>query len=165
MCLPQRVKAGGSLPAANQTGMKTYRTALKLALPLALVAALLTPCRSQSTDRRDADLSIAAHREAIDAIDQQLVDLLNQRARHALAIGRARAGANIDPASAKGRQQVVIDRAKRGAVEPFSPDAAGRIFERIIAESVAMQAADAALRPAAQTIAVRRPTGPGPAVK
>lgn len=123
--------------------MKTYRHALLLALS----AALLVPCRSDAPARRDADIAIAGHRHAIDAIDQQLLDLLNQRAEHALAIGRARAGANIDPASAKGRQQVVIDRARRGAIAPFTPDAAARVFERIIAESVAMQEADGAGRP------------------
>lgn len=35
----------------------------------------------------EADTGLGAHREQIDAIDEQIIDLLNQRRRHVLAIG------------------------------------------------------------------------------
>lgn len=91
-----------------------------------------------------AEAEIDLHRAAIDAIDAQVVDLLSQRAEHALAIGRARAAAGIAPSSAKGRQQVVIDRAKQHAKPPLPPESAGRIYQTVIAEMVALQAKDAA---------------------
>ena len=46
---------------------------------------------SQNENSQD----IARHRAAIDALDLQLVQLLNQRAGHAQAIGHAKGGAAV----------------------------------------------------------------------
>ncbi|MBL8204020.1 MAG: chorismate mutase [Blastocatellia bacterium] len=86
--------------------------------------------------------AIAQHRKRIDAIDKQVISLLNERAKIALEIGRIRQQANIPPASAKGREEEVLRNAMTNSKPPLSPAAARRIYERIIAETVALQTLD-----------------------
>ena len=48
--------------------------------------------QSQSVDNAEV---LSSHRERIDEIDNQIVELLNERAKNALAIGAIKASANL----------------------------------------------------------------------
>jgi chorismate mutase/prephenate dehydratase len=76
------------------------------------------------------DDDIGQRRKAIDAIDVQLVRLLNERAVHAKAIGQLKGGA---PAYRPEREAQVIAAAQAaGAGGSLSAEALGRIFVEII---------------------------------
>jgi len=78
------------------------------------------------------DDEIGRHRKAIDAIDAQLVRLLNERAAQARAIGVLKGGA---PAYRPEREAQVIGAAQAaGAAGPLSAAALERLFVEIIAE-------------------------------
>lgn len=104
---------------------------------------IVTPLTTGQTQTANAaSQAIAKHRKRIDAIDKQVISLLNERARMALEIGRIRQQANIPPASAKSREEEVLRRAMAHSQPPLTPEAARRIYERIIAEMVRLQAND-----------------------
>ena len=67
-------------------------------------------------------MSINEHRKAIDALDRQIVGLINERAGHAQAIGRAKAGQAAE-VFAPGREQQVFDRLSTANPGPL-PDTA-----------------------------------------
>jgi chorismate mutase len=76
-------------------------------------------------------------RDRIDALDEQLVQLLNQRATCALQIGhlKQRLGVQIYQPS---REHEVLDHVQSCTVAmggPLSPSALARLFERIIDEN------------------------------
>jgi len=73
-------------------------------------------------------------RASIDELDRVLVKLLNQRAKYALEIGRAKIAAGIPVYSPERERQVVahVEKENRG---PLSTDALRRLYERIIDES------------------------------
>ena len=89
-----------------------------------------------------AQKEIAQRRERIDAIDKEIITLLNERANLALEIGRIRQRANIPPASARSREEEVLRKAEANSRPPLTPAAARRIYELIIAEMVQMQKLD-----------------------
>lgn len=89
-----------------------------------------------------AQTEIAQRRERIDAIDKEIITLLNERANLALEIGRIRQRANIPPASARAREEEVLRKAEANSRSPLTPAAARRIYELIIAEMVQMQKLD-----------------------
>lgn len=60
-------------------------------------------------DKREAKAAIAIHRESIDSIDTQLLELLNRRAAHALAIRRLKPEASCALYDPK-REQQILDR-------------------------------------------------------
>ncbi len=79
---------------------------------------------------RDAsDDEIAKQRVAIDALDVELVRLLNERARHAVEIGRLKGGA---PAYRPEREADVLRRAAAGNPGPLAAEALGRIMVEVI---------------------------------
>ncbi len=83
-------------------------------------------------------MDVAAWREEIDAIDRQLVALLNRRGRCALEIGRLkrnRAMAIYEPA----REQIVAANVRAANQGPLSDRALQLIFERIVDEMRAIQ--------------------------
>ncbi len=81
---------------------------------------------------------IGEHREQIDAIDLQILGLLNQRARHALAIARFKGAGNL-PEFAPEREKAVLKgiiEANRGPL----PDAALKvIFTEVISACRSLQ--------------------------
>lgn len=81
---------------------------------------------------------LAEWRKNIDAIDLQLVALLNQRARCAEEIGKMKLRLGLDAYSPEREEEVMqnVLRANRG---PLSPQALQRLFERIIDESRAVE--------------------------
>ena len=78
-------------------------------------------------------MTIEDWRAKIDAIDKQLLELLSQRASHAIEVGRIKSGKNIQVFDPERERQVIqnILRENRG---PLNEDALRRIFERIIDE-------------------------------
>lgn len=76
-------------------------------------------------------------RRQIDALDEQLVRLLNERAACALAIGRIKQQVGIDIYQ-PGREAEVLRHVQACTTAmggPLSPDALARLFERIIDEA------------------------------
>ncbi len=80
---------------------------------------------SQNENSQD----IAHHRAAIDALDLQLVQLLNQRAGHAQAIGHAKGGA---PAYRPEREAQVLDNARRANAGPLSDAAVSQVLVEVM---------------------------------
>ena len=73
-------------------------------------------------------------RKRIDEIDLKLVDLLNERSRCAIGIGRIKGKESLriyDP----DREEDVIRNVENAARGPLSREALRRLFERIIDES------------------------------
>jgi len=70
----------------------------------------------------------------IDAIDDQLVRLINSRSACAVEIGRIKREAGL-PVYAPEREAFVLDRVMRENPGPLDPLAVRRVFERIIDES------------------------------
>jgi chorismate mutase len=75
-----------------------------------------------------------AWRQRIDAIDDQLMRLLNSRSACAVEIGRIKRALGI-PVYAPEREAYVLERVMRESPGPLEPLAVRRVFERIIDES------------------------------
>jgi chorismate mutase len=73
-------------------------------------------------------------RASIDELDRVLVKLLNQRAKYALEIGRAKSAAGVPVHSPERERQVLaqVEGQNRG---PLSAEGLRRLYERIIDES------------------------------
>jgi len=115
---------------------------LTFVMGLALGNLLLVPGQTTSLNKESAESVLARHRQRIDVLDKQIISLLNKRARFALEIGRIRKRERIPPSSALGRQEEVLRNVMAKSSAPLSPEAARRIYERIIGEMVAIQALD-----------------------
>ncbi|HEY2459850.1 MAG TPA: chorismate mutase [Candidatus Acidoferrum sp.] len=73
-------------------------------------------------------------RQQIDEIDRKLVELLNERSRCALEIGRIKQAENL-PLYQPERERDVLANAERVNAGPLSDAAIRRLFERIIDEA------------------------------
>jgi len=73
-------------------------------------------------------------RSSIDAIDRELLCLLNRRAELALEVGRAKLNAGL-PICDGAREREVIDRSCRINAGPLDKAAIAKIFRRIIHET------------------------------
>lgn len=87
-------------------------------------------------------------REQIDAIDAQLVDLLNRRAEVALELGRHKRESGLELRDAR-REAQILSRARELNAGPLDPEAVERLFRAILVESRRAQSNHA------------RPNGPG----
>jgi chorismate mutase len=78
-------------------------------------------------------MSIDDWRSRIDAIDRKLVELLNDRARCALEVGRIKNDQHLEVFDPERERQIILNvlRENRG---PLDDDALRRIVERIIDE-------------------------------
>ncbi len=76
-------------------------------------------------------MDIAAWREQIDAIDRELMKLLNQRAHAALEIGRLKRAAGL-PIYEPQRESLIFENVSRHNIGPLPTSELQRIFERII---------------------------------
>ncbi len=83
-------------------------------------------------------MNIEEHRNAIDALDRRIVELISERAEHARAIGRAKAAQDVEVFAPAREQQVF---ARLSAVNPGPlPDAAFRaIYREIISACRALE--------------------------
>ena len=86
------------------------------------------------TERRDEPAEIEAWRRRIDAIDEQLMRLLNSRSACAVEIGRLKRGLGL-PVYSPEREAAILERVMRDNPGPLTPTAVRRVFERIIDES------------------------------
>ena len=86
------------------------------------------------TERRDEPAEIEAWRKRIDAIDEQLMRLLNSRSACAVEIGRLKRGLGL-PVYSPEREAAILERVMRDNPGPLTPTAVRRVFERIIDES------------------------------
>ena len=79
-------------------------------------------------------MSLSDWRRQIDEIDRKLVELLNQRSRCALEIGKLKQSANL-PLYQPDREQEVLHNAEAANSGPLTDAAIRRLFERIIDEA------------------------------
>jgi chorismate mutase len=73
-------------------------------------------------------------RARIDAVDEELVRLLNERAACALEIGQIKKQRGI-PMYQPEREKLVLRHVRDVSGGPLGPDAIARLFERIIDEA------------------------------
>jgi len=79
-----------------------------------------------------------AWREKIDALNEQILDLVNQRAECALAVGEIKRAAGL-PLYAPDREMAVLEQIKSLNNGPLSHEAVQRIFKQIIDESLRLE--------------------------
>jgi chorismate mutase-like protein len=83
-------------------------------------------------------MSLSDWRRRIDDIDRKLVELLNERSRCALQIGRIKQAENL-PLYQPEREKEVLENAEQANPGPLSDAAIRRLFERIIDEARAAE--------------------------
>jgi len=81
---------------------------------------------------------LAKFREEIDAIDRELLEILNRRTRVVEEIGRVKQSVNL-PIYEPKREQDVFRNLRENNCGPLDSDALQRIFERIIDEMRSLQ--------------------------
>jgi chorismate mutase len=79
-------------------------------------------------------MTLADWRRQIDEIDRKLVELLNQRSRCALEVGKIKQAENL-PLYQPERERDVLENAGRANSGPLTDAAIRRLFERIIDEA------------------------------
>jgi chorismate mutase len=79
-------------------------------------------------------MNLSDWRRRIDEIDRKLVELLNERSRCALEIGKLKQAENI-PLYQPEREKEVLENAERTNAGPLTDAAIRRLFERIIDEA------------------------------
>jgi chorismate mutase len=90
--------------------------------------------KNKTTDLSDSRLDIDDWRRRIDAIDDKLVELLNERANCSIEIGRIKMSRHIPIYDPK-REDRILDRMSERSPGPLTGEAVRRLFERIIDES------------------------------
>ena len=85
-------------------------------------------------------MDIEHWRKEIDDIDEELLRLLNMRARLALKVGALKHSANL-PFCDPDRERSVLQRLQEMNCGPLDPRAVDKVFRRIIRESRRVQAA------------------------
>ncbi len=90
-----------------------------------------------------ADLSqaLASSRQRIDSIDDQIVQLLNQRAQVVREVGLIKKRFHA-PASAPGREEQVVRRAAGQARAPLTPSAVEAIYKVMLHQMSSMEAVE-----------------------
>jgi chorismate mutase len=83
--------------------------------------------------REDATEALAAYRDRIDAVDRELLKLLNERTRVVEEIGRVKREAHM-PIYEPKREDQVFRNVMENNGGPLSAGSVKRIFERIIDE-------------------------------
>ena len=92
------------------------------------------PGAGAGADRDPEGDPLAARRRRIDAIDRQLVGLLNERATHAIALGGLKKERGL-PIYQPSREEEVLQNVQEFNQGPLEGPALRRLFERIIDES------------------------------
>jgi len=81
---------------------------------------------------------LKALREQIDAIDDQFLELLNQRAKHVIEVGKIKSGSSAD-FYVPSREQAIYQRLVSQNPGPFPEEGIRRIFREIISASLALE--------------------------
>jgi len=81
---------------------------------------------------------LAKHRDEIDAIDRELLEMLNRRTRVVEQIGKVKQSVNL-PIYEPKREEDVFRNVRANNHGPLDSDALKRIFERIIDEMRSLQ--------------------------
>jgi chorismate mutase/prephenate dehydratase len=105
---------------------------------LLLLCSALVLFAQQATE---LDRALQPSRQRIDAIDGQIVKLLNERAEVVREVGVIKKRFHA-PASAPGREEQVARRAASSARAPLTAAAVEAIYRTILHEMSAMEAAD-----------------------
>ncbi len=79
-------------------------------------------------------MSIDDWRRKIDEIDRKLLELLNERSRCALEIGRLKRAARL-PLYQPEREREILEKVERANPGPLPDTAIRRLFERILDEA------------------------------
>ena len=87
-----------------------------------------------SPSTAEASMSLADWRRRIDEIDRKLVELLNERSKCALELGKLKQQANL-PLYQPAREKEVLENAEQNNKGPLTDAAIRRLFERIIDEA------------------------------
>jgi chorismate mutase-like protein len=82
----------------------------------------------------EAEARLKALRAQIDALDDELVTLLNRRAACAVEIGHLKQGLGLEVYQPE-RELAVLEHVRTANKGPLAPDAVTRLFERIIDEA------------------------------
>lgn len=85
-----------------------------------------------------AKIELSKLREQIDSIDDQILDLLNQRAQVVLEVGRAKQGDN-SAFYVPSREKAIYERLTGGNPGPFPNEAVCKVFREIISASLNME--------------------------
>jgi chorismate mutase/prephenate dehydratase len=89
----------------------------------------------------DLSAALNSSRQRIDSIDDQIVKLLNERARVVREVGLIKKQFHA-PASAPGREEQVLRRAGGQASAPLTASAVEAIYKVILHEMSSMEAAE-----------------------
>ena len=84
------------------------------------------------------DRNLDFWREKIDALDDQILELLNERARYALSVGKIKCAEGL-PFHVPERETLILNRIRELNSGPLSHEAAQRIFRQIIDESLRLE--------------------------
>jgi chorismate mutase/prephenate dehydratase len=84
-----------------------------------------------------APAKLAEIRAEIDRVDDEILRLLDERARLAAAAGAVKRAAGV-PIHDPGREREIVERAKARTAGPLAAKAVGAIFEKIVEEARAM---------------------------
>jgi len=106
--------------------------------PLLLLLFCAVVFAQPSTDLTQA---LRSSRERIDAIDDQIVKLLNERAQVVREVGIVKKRYHA-PASAPGREEQVLRRVGGQAQAPLTASAVEAIYKTVLHEMSAMEAAE-----------------------
>ncbi len=87
----------------------------------------------------DLTKALTSSRQRIDSIDDQIVKLLNERAQVVRDVGLIKKQFHA-PASAPGREELVVRRAAGQAQAPLRPSAVEAIYKVILHEMAQMEA-------------------------
>jgi chorismate mutase-like protein len=87
-----------------------------------------------SSSAAEAGMSLADWRRRIDEIDRKLVELLNERSKCAVELGKLKQQANL-PLYQPDREKEVLENAEQNNKGPLTDAAIRRLFERIIDEA------------------------------
>ncbi len=108
-----------------------------------LVGHLALEGRSVAGPGSGTPVSMGAYRDRIDAIDERIVALLEERARMALRVGRIKRAAGHE-IHAPEREADVLGRVGQAADGPLGGEAVERLFRAIIAETRAAESRETA---------------------
>jgi chorismate mutase len=99
-------------------------------IPLLLCSSIGSYCQNVS----DPETRLASCRKQIDDTDQQIVALLNQRARIVAEVGKIKLEAHL-PVTVPAREQQILDHiVQLGRDGPLPPDRLRRIYQTVLQE-------------------------------
>jgi len=93
---------------------------------------------SRCSPRASVMPAMRAYRDRIDAIDDAILSLLNERAEISVSLGKIKRAVG-EPIAVPERESEVIDRVKDGTKGPLEARAVERVFESIIREMRGVQ--------------------------